>query len=117
METLWINTDQVLSGINNLIITGIVSFDWHKLLFTFKVSPNKIGDYLLLLIKQLFRDNFMGSEMDMGILLLFIKNYFLLAAYAIMHNALTDQFKKLRKIITPSAVLYHKDFYQHKQAA
>jgi len=112
MKTQWINIDQVLSG----MITGIASFDWQKLLFIFKVSPNKIGEYLLLLIKQLFRDSFMGSEMDMGIMLLFIKSYFLLAAYAIMHNALTDQFKKLRKMITPDAVLYHKDFYQHKQA-
>jgi hypothetical protein len=116
MKTQWINIDQVLPGINNLIITGIVGFDWHKVLFIFKVSTNKIGDYLLPLIKQLVRDNFMGSEMDMGILLLFIKTYFLLAAYAIMHNALTDQFKKLRKIIAPNAVLHYKDFYQHKQA-
>jgi hypothetical protein len=112
MKTQWINIEQVFSG----MITGIVSFDWHKLPFIFKVSPNKVGDYLLLLIKQLFRDSFLGPEMDMGILLLFIKSYFLLAAYAIMHNALTDRFKKLRKIITPNAVLYHKDFYQHKQA-
>jgi len=117
MEKQWTNIDQVLSGVNNLIITGIAGFDWHKLLFTFKVPTNKIGEYLLPLIKQLFRDSFMGSEMDMAILLLFIKSYFLLATYAITHNALADQFKRLRKIITRDAVLYHKDFYQHTQAA
>ena len=117
MKTQCIHIDQALSGISNLVITGIASLEWHKLLFAFKLSPSRIGDYLLPLLKQLFRDNFMGSEMEMGILLLFVKSYFLLGIYVITHNALTDRFKKLNKSINESVELNHEEIYQHKQAA
>jgi hypothetical protein len=99
------------------MITSITSLKWSKPLFTFRFSPNKIGNYLLPLLKQLVRDNFMGSEMEMGILLLFVKSYFLLAVYTISHNALTDRVKKLRESTTKSAELNYEDIYQHEQAA
>ena len=59
----------------------------------------------------------MGSEMEMGILVLFVKGYFLLTVYAIRHNALIDRIKKLNKSINESAKLNHEEIYQHKQAA
>jgi hypothetical protein len=99
------------------VITSIASIEWHKLFFAFRFSPTRIGDYLLPLLKQLFRDNFMGSDMEMGILLLFVKSYFLLAVYVITHNALIDRFKKLNKSINESVELNHEEIYQHKQAA
>ena len=117
MKTQCIHIDQALSGISNLVITSIASLEWHKLFFAFKLSPSRIGDYLLPLLKQLFRDNFMGSEMEMGILLLFIKSYFLLGIYVITHNALTDRFKNLDKSINEGVELNHEEIYQHKQAA
>lgn len=117
MKTQCINIDQTLSGISNLMITSITSPKWSKLLFTFKFSPKKVGNYLLPLLKQLFKDNFMGSEMEMGILLLFVKSYFLLAVYVIGHNALTNRFKKLRESTIKSTELSYEDIYQHKQAA
>ncbi|MDB5024164.1 MAG: hypothetical protein JWP78_1919 [Mucilaginibacter sp.] len=98
------------------MITGTTSLKWSKLLVTFKFSSNQLGNYLLPLLKQLFRDNFMGSEMEMGILLLFVKSYFLLAVHAISHNALTDRFKKSGESTTKSAELNYEDIY-HEQAA
>jgi hypothetical protein len=112
MKTQCINIGQTLSGITKLMITGITSIKWNKLLFTSKFLPNKAGNYLLPLAKQLFRDNFMGSEMEMGILLLFVKSYFLLAVYAVSHNALTERFKKLRESTSQSAELNYEDIYQ-----
>ncbi|MDB5141590.1 MAG: hypothetical protein JWQ66_303 [Mucilaginibacter sp.] len=117
MKTQCINIDQALSGISNLVITSITSLEWHKLFFAFNFSPKRIGNYLLPLLKELFRDNFMGSDMEMGILLLFVKSYFLLAVYVIRHNALTDRVKKLNKSINESVELNHEDIYTHKQAA
>ena len=117
MKTQYANIGQVLSGIHNLMITSIAGVNWIKLFSAFKLSPNRIGNYLLLLAKQLFRDNFMGSEMEMGVLLFFIKGYFLLAVFAITNNPLIDRFKKLKKIIIENVVLNRDDFYRHKQAA
>jgi hypothetical protein len=117
MKTQCIHIDQALSGINNLVVTNITNLKWHKLIGTLKFSPGKLSHYFLPLLKQLFRDNFMGSEMEMGILLLFVKSYFLLAVYAIRHNALTDRVKKLNKSINESVELNHEVIYQHKQAA
>jgi hypothetical protein len=117
MKTQYINIDQALSAISSLLITSIAGLKWVNLFSAFKLSPNKIGNYLLPLLKQLFKDNFMGSEMEMGILLLFVKSYFLIAVFAITHNPLVDQFKKLRLSINKSAVLQHRDYYQHNQVA
>jgi len=76
-----------------------------------------IGDYLPALIKQLFRDNFMGSEMEMSFLLYFIKGYFLLAVFTITNNPLTDRLKKLRESTKEKVMLNCDDFFQHKQTA
>ena len=117
MKTQYANIGQVLSGINNLMITSITDLKVVKLFSAVKLSANTIGKLLLPLIKQLFRDNFMGSEMEMGVLLLFIKGYFLLAVFAIANNPLTDRIKKLRESLIENVVLNHDDFYRHKQAA
>jgi hypothetical protein len=76
-----------------------------------------ISKYLFLLFKQLFSDTFMSSEIEMGILLFFIKGYFLLAVFAITNNPLIDQFKKLRGSTIENAGLNQDDFSQHKQYA
>jgi hypothetical protein len=117
MKTQYINVGQVLSEINNLMIANIAGINWIKLVSAIKLSANTIGNYLLPLVKQLFRDNFMGSEMEMGVLLFFIKGYFLLAVFAITNNPLTNRFKKLRESIIENVVLNRNDFYHHKQAA
>jgi hypothetical protein len=117
MKTQYANIGQVLSGINNLMVTSIAGVNWIKLFSAFRLSANTIGNYLLPLLKQLFRDNFMGSEMEMGVLLFFIKGYFLLAVFAITNNPLIDLFKKLKESVIENVVVNRDDFYQHKQAA
>ncbi len=117
MKTQYVNIAQVLSGISSLLITSIANLKWIKLLSAFKLSVNTIGNYLLPLLKQLLRDNFMGSEMEMGVLLFLIKGYFLLAVFAITNNSLIDRFKKLRESTMENVVLNRNDFYRHKQAA
>jgi len=117
MKTQCIHIDQALSGINNLVIANITSLKWHKLIDTFKFSAGKLSHYFLPLLKQLFRDNFMGSEMEMGILLLFVKSYFLLAVHAVRDSALTERFKKLRVSKYKNDALPKEVIYQHKQAA
>ncbi|MFI5139718.1 MAG: hypothetical protein ACHQIM_17990 [Sphingobacteriales bacterium] len=117
MKTQFENIAQVLSAINNLMITSITDVKWIKLFSAFKLSANTTGNYLLPLAKQLFRDNFMGSEMEMGVILFFIKGYFLLAVIAITNNSLAARFKKLRESVIENVVLHHDDFSQHRQAA
>jgi len=125
MKTQCINLGLAASEISNLkniisvkfILTNIASLKWPKVFLISDFSAKKIGHYLLPLIKQLFRDNFMGSEMEMSILLVLVKGYVLLAVHTIRHNAITKQFKKLSSGLTKNAVLIDKDFSRHRQAA
>ena len=122
MKTQLLNTDQALSGINLLknmipvkfIAANIAGF---KLPSTYKLLIEKAGQYVLPLAKQLFRGNFMGSDMEMGILLLFIKSYFMVAVYMISHNSISRQFRKVQDNISKNILAPRDTFYQHKQAA
>jgi len=113
------NLDLAASEISNLknfisvkcILTNIADLKWPAF------PAKRIGGYLLPLIKQLFRDNFMGSDLEMGILLVLVKGYFLLAADTIRHNAITKQFEKLTAGPTKKTVLIDNDFSQRRQAA
>jgi hypothetical protein len=71
-----------------------------------RFSTDKAGYYMLPLVKQLLRDNFMGSDMEMEMLLVFLKGYFLYAAGAIRNNAVTNLFKKLKGSENAIAVLH-----------
>ena len=117
MKTQYINFDQTLSGITSLLISGIKNFKLNTLFSAPKFSTDKIGHYLLPLVKQIFRDNFMGADLEIGILLIFLKDYFLSAANAIRNNAVADLFKKDKgseRNITVSAA---EIIYNHPQAA
>ena len=70
-----------------MITDNVKSFKWNKLALLAKFSPAKLGYYLLPLVKQLFRDNFMGSDIEMGMLLIFPERYFFTAADALSNNA------------------------------
>jgi hypothetical protein len=117
MKTQYINIGQALSGVYNLMIASMADLDWSKLFSAFKLSPNKAGNYLFPLLKQLFRESFMGSETEMEIVLLFVKNYFLLTAFIISQVALAMRFKRSSGGINESTVNSRENLYQHKQAA
>jgi hypothetical protein len=116
MKTQYVNISQALSGVYSLIIAGKAGLEWNKLFSAFKLSPNKAGNYLFPLLKQLFRESFTSSETEMEMLLLFAKNYFLLTAFIISQVALALRFKKSRERINQGTILHRED-YQHKQAA
>jgi hypothetical protein len=119
MKTQCINFDQTLSDLTSLIITSVKSFNLNKLFLAPKFSTDKIGDYLLPLVKQIVKDNFMGADLEIGILLVFLKDYFLSAANAIRNNAVTNLFKKSKgsKRNIAVSVSASEIIYNHPQAA
>lgn len=117
MKTPFIHADQVLLGITKMIIDNVNSFKWNNLALSLKFSPAKLGYYLLPLVKQLFRDNFMGSDLEMGMLLIFIKGYLVSAGDALSNNALTALFRKLSKRKAAVVGLESEKKYTYQQAA
>jgi hypothetical protein len=117
MKTQCINFDQTLSDLTSLIITSVKSFKLNKLFLASNFSTAKVGHYLLPLAKQIFRDSFMGADMEMGILLIFMKDYFLSAANAIRNNAVTNLFKKFKSSKRNVSVSASERIYNHPQAA
>jgi hypothetical protein len=114
MKTQYINLDRTFLDISNLLITGVKDFNLNKLFSASKFSTEKAGQYLLPLLRQLFRDNFMGSDMEIGILLIFLRDYFLSAADVFRNNAITDRIKKLTATGGRTAILITNN---HQQAA
>jgi len=118
MKTQFIHFDQTLSGITSLVITSVKSFKLNKLFLAPNFSTDKIGHYLLPLVKQIIRDNFMGADMEIGILFIFLKDYFLSATNAIRNNAVTNLFKKSNGSERNIAALSASEIiYNHPQAA
>lgn len=57
---------------------------------------SKAGSYVTPILKQAFRDSFMGSDQELEMILLFLQGYILSAAKTVRHNPLTDGIKKLQ---------------------
>ena len=117
MKTQCINFDQTHSDLANLMITSVKSSKITKLFLASNFSTDKVGAFLLPLVKQVFRDNFMGADLEMGILLIFMKDYFLSATNAIRNNAVTNLFKKIKGSKRNGAVSASETIYNHPQAA
>jgi hypothetical protein len=117
MKTQYINFDQTHSDLTNLMITSVKSFKFNKLFTAPKFPTDKAGAFLLPLVKQIVRDNFMGADLEMGILLIFMKDYFLSAVNAIRNNAVTNLFKKVKGSKRNVAVPASEIIYNHPQAA
>ncbi len=117
MKTQLVNIGQTFFNISNLMLTGLRSFNINKLFPASKFSISTMGQYLLPLIKQLLRDSFMGSDMEIGMLLIFLKSYFLSAVEIASNNAVTDLIKKFRGNKSTIAILNTERIYDHQQAA
>ncbi|MCR8560874.1 hypothetical protein KXD93_24670 [Mucilaginibacter sp. BJC16-A38] len=117
MKTQCINIDQNLLDITNLMITNAKSSKLNKLFFASNFSTAKLGYYLLPLAKQIFKETFMGADMEMGILLIFLQDYFFSATDAIRNNAVTNLFKKIKGSKRNVAVPASEMIYNHPQAA
>jgi len=117
MKTQCINFDQTLSGITSLIITSVKSFKLNKLFLASNFSTAKLGHYLLPLAKQIVRDNFMGADLEIGILLIFLKDYLFSAADVVRNNAVTNLFKKIKDSKRNVSISASERIYNHPQAA
>lgn len=108
MKTQLFSMDQTLIEATNLVISSPKGFKWNKGL------TGKVAYSLLPVVKQLFRDNFLGSDMEMGILVIFLKGYLSSATNAVKNNVITNLFKSLRKSkFTPQ----HPSGYNYQHAA
>jgi hypothetical protein len=117
MKTQCIHLDQTFLNITNSITAGVKSFNLNKVFSAPKFSTDKVGYYLLPLVKQLFRDNFMGSDAEMGVLLIFLKGYFSSAVETVSNNAVTGLLEKLRSSKDTVAILDTERIYDNQQAA
>ena len=90
-----------------------------KLFLASNFSTGKLGYYLMPLVKQIIKDNLMGADLEIGILLIFLKDYFLSAADAVRNNAVTNLFKKSQgsKRNIAVSVSASEIIYNHPQAA
>lgn len=117
MKTQCINFDQTLLDTTNLMINSAKGFKINKLFLTSNFSTARIGYYLLPLVKQIVKETFMGADLEVGILLIFVKDYFLSAANVIRNNAVTNLFKKVKGSKRHIAVPASEIIYNHPQAA
>lgn len=117
MKPQFIHFDQTFLNITNSIITGVKNSSLTRVFSASKFSTDKVGYYLLPLVKQLFRDNFMGSDLEMGMLLIFLKDYFSSAVETVRSNAAADLFRKLRGSKDTIAAIDTERIYNHQQAA
>lgn len=119
MKTQFIHFGQIPSGVANVIITSIRGIKLNRSFFVSNLSTGKLGYYLLPLVKQIIRDNFMGTDLEIGILLIFLKDYFSSATNAFRNNAVTNLFKKSKgserniAVSVPASEI----IYNHPQAA
>ncbi|MHB8205979.1 hypothetical protein [Mucilaginibacter sp.] len=117
MKVQFVNIEQTFFDISNLMITGVKSLNLNKLFSAPIFSTKKVGHYLLPLVKQLLRDNFIGSDMEMTMMLTFMKGYFLSATEVVRNNTISDLFKKFGGSKNTIAVLNSERVYNHEQAA
>ena len=97
MKTPCIHLDQSLLDGTKLMINEAKSFKWSKLFAISGITSDRINYYLTLLLKQIFSDNFSGSDAETGMVLIFLKSYFVSATAFLSNNLVTDLVKSLKK--------------------
>jgi hypothetical protein len=97
MKTPGIHFDQSLLDNAKLMINEVKSFKWSRLLAMSGITSERVNYYLTLLLKQIFSDNFSGSDAETGMVLIFLKSYFLSATILLSNNMITDFIKGFKK--------------------
>ncbi len=100
MKTPFIHFDQSLLDNAKLMINEAKGFKWSRLFAMAGITSDRVNYYLTLLLKQIFSDNFSGSDSETGMVLIFLKSYVLSATAFLSNNAITDFVKGLK---TPNA--------------
>lgn len=97
MKTPGIHFDQSLLDNAKWMINEARNFKWSRLLAMSGITSDRINYYLTLLLKQIFSDNFSGSDAETGMVLIFLKSYFVSATLLLSNNMITDFIKGLKK--------------------
>lgn len=97
MKTPCIQVDQSLLDGTKMMINEAKSFNWSRLFVMSGITSERISYYLTLLLKQIFSDNFSGSDAETGMVLIFLKSYFLSATAFLSNNVIIDFVKGLKK--------------------
>ena len=97
MKTPCIQFDQSLLDSTKLMINEAKSFKWTNLFAVAGITSDRVNYYVTLLLKQIFSDNFSGSDAETGMVLIFLKSYLLSATAFLSNNLVTDFVKGLKK--------------------
>jgi hypothetical protein len=117
MKTLNIHFDQSLLDVTKLMITGAKNFKWNSLFAVSVFSTERVNHFLTLVVKQIFSDNFNGSDAEVGMVLIFLKGYFLSAADLLRNNVITNLFRRLKTRESNVIVFDAEENYSYNQAA
>jgi hypothetical protein len=117
MKTPCIHFDQSLLDGAKMMINEAKSFKWNNLFATAGVTSERVNYYVTLLLKQIFSDNFSGSDAETGMVLIFLKSYVLSAAAFLSNNIVTDFVKGLKKQNAKIVVLAAEENFNRNKAA
>lgn len=109
--------DQSLLDSTKWVINEVKGFKWNKLFATMGITSDKVNYYLTLLLKQIFNDNFSGSDAETGMVLIFLKSYFMSATAFISNNRIADFIKSLKKQHAKVVVLDAEENISYVKAA
>jgi len=97
MKTHCIHLDQSLLDGTKLMINEAKAFKGSRLFAMSGITSDRVNYYLTLLLKQIFSDNFSGSDAETGMALIFLKSYFMSGTAFLSNNLVTDFVKGLKK--------------------
>lgn len=97
MKTPGIHFDQSLLDGTKWMINEVKGFKWNRLLAMAGITSDRVNYYVTLLLKQIFSDNFSGSDAETGMVLIFLKSYFVSATAFLSNNVIIDFVKGLKK--------------------
>ncbi|MDO3627734.1 hypothetical protein [Mucilaginibacter sp. BT774] len=97
MKSPCIHFDQSLLDNAKLMINQAKGFKWNRLFAMAGITSDRVNYYLTLLLKQIFSDNFSGSDAETGMALIFLKSYVLSATAFLSNNVIIDFVKNLKK--------------------
>jgi len=97
MKTTVIHFDQSLLDNAKWMINEAKGFKWSRLFVMAGITSDRVNYYLTLLMKQIFSDNFSGSDAETGMALIFLKSYLVSATAFLSNNVITDFVKSLKK--------------------
>ena len=117
MKTSVIHFDQSLLDNAKLMINEAKGFKWSRLFAMAGITSDRVNYYLTLLLKQIFSDNFSGSDAETGMALIFLKGYLLSATAFISNNMITDFVKGLKKQNTRVVELVAEENLSYTKAA